>query len=156
VRKTNDNSKRRGRPVKRAAGAADRKLANAATAAAPSASTGKRSRAAPADAAAGAVAPPPAKRRRPSAPVPKRPSPAPGPGPTRERERRLRARGFPAVAGVDEAGRGPLAGPVVAAACVLPDDIEFPGLNDSKKLSEEEREALYAQITAAPGVAWAA
>lgn len=47
------------------------------------------------------------------------------------------------ICGVDEAGRGPLAGPVVAGACVLPDGIEITSLNDSKKLSEKKREALY-------------
>ena len=47
------------------------------------------------------------------------------------------------IAGVDEAGRGPLAGPVCAAACILPRNLEIPGLNDSKKLSPQKREALY-------------
>lgn len=47
------------------------------------------------------------------------------------------------VCGVDEAGRGPLAGPVCAAACILPEGIEIPGLNDSKKLSPQKREELY-------------
>ena len=47
------------------------------------------------------------------------------------------------VAGVDEAGRGPLAGPVCAAAVILPVDLEIEGLNDSKKLSEKKREKLY-------------
>lgn len=47
------------------------------------------------------------------------------------------------VCGVDEAGRGPLAGPVVAAACILPDGFVIEGLNDSKKLSEKKREKLY-------------
>ncbi len=47
------------------------------------------------------------------------------------------------VCGVDEAGRGPLAGPVVAAACILPDGFEIEGLNDSKKLSEKKREKLF-------------
>lgn len=47
------------------------------------------------------------------------------------------------LCGVDEAGRGPLAGPVFAAAVILPADKEIPGLNDSKKLSEKKREALY-------------
>ena len=50
--------------------------------------------------------------------------------------------------GVDEAGRGPLAGPVCAAAVILPDGAELPGLNDSKKLSEKRREALYGEICA--------
>jgi ribonuclease HII len=78
-----------------------------------------------------------------------------GGGPTRERERRLWARGYAAVAGVDEAGRGPLAGPVVAAACILPDGLELEGLDDSKKLTEKQREHLYEKITRAQGVAWA-
>lgn len=47
------------------------------------------------------------------------------------------------ICGVDEAGRGPLAGPVVAAACILPDGIEIEGLNDSKKLTEKKREKLF-------------
>ena len=51
--------------------------------------------------------------------------------------------GFSLLAGVDEAGRGPLAGPVCAAACILPRNLEIPGLNDSKKLSSQKREALY-------------
>lgn len=53
----------------------------------------------------------------------------------------------PSVAGTDEAGRGPLAGPVVAAAVLLPEHIDMPHLNDSKKLSERVREALFTQIT---------
>lgn len=80
---------------------------------------------------------------------------APAAGPTRAAEARLWARGFAAVAGVDEAGRGPLAGPVVAAACVLPRGLQLEGLDDSKKLSEARRDALYEQITGDPGVAWA-
>ena len=52
-------------------------------------------------------------------------------------------RGYKAICGVDEAGRGPLAGPVVAAACILPVGCEIEGLNDSKKLTEKKREALY-------------
>lgn len=58
------------------------------------------------------------------------------------------------ICGIDEAGRGPLAGPVCAAACVLPAGLELEGLNDSKKLSEKRREALYDQITA-QALAWA-
>lgn len=54
-----------------------------------------------------------------------------------------RQRGFSAVCGVDEAGRGPLAGPVYAAAVILPEGCEIDGLNDSKKLSEKKREALF-------------
>lgn len=51
------------------------------------------------------------------------------------------------ICGLDEAGRGPLAGPVVAGACVLPEDVEIEFLNDSKKLSEKKRDALYDIIT---------
>ena len=60
--------------------------------------------------------------------------------------------------GVDEAGRGPLAGPVCAAAVILPEGLVIPGLNDSKKLSEKKREALYDLICAgavAYGIAFA-
>ena len=54
--------------------------------------------------------------------------------------------GFSLICGVDEAGRGPVAGPVCAAAVILPPDLELEGLNDSKKLSEKRREALYPLI----------
>ncbi len=50
------------------------------------------------------------------------------------------------IAGVDEVGRGPLAGPVVAACAVLPEDFDVPGIDDSKKLTEKKREALYPLI----------
>ena len=50
---------------------------------------------------------------------------------------------FKTICGVDEAGRGPLAGPVVAAACILPNDFQLEGLNDSKKLSEKKRDKLF-------------
>ncbi len=53
------------------------------------------------------------------------------------------SKGYKYVCGVDEAGRGPLAGPVCAAAVILPNDIEIEGLNDSKKLTEKRREALF-------------
>ena len=53
------------------------------------------------------------------------------------------------LCGVDEAGAGPLAGPVYAAAVILPREIDLPGLNDSKKLTPKKREALFDQITAA-------
>ena len=56
--------------------------------------------------------------------------------------------GYALLCGVDEAGGGPLAGPVYAAAVILPREIEIPGLNDSKKLTEKKREALYDLITA--------
>ena len=58
-------------------------------------------------------------------------------------ENELHEKGYAVVCGVDEAGRGPLCGPVVAAACILPSDVEIPGLNDSKKLSEKKREQLF-------------
>ncbi len=61
-------------------------------------------------------------------------------------EEQARQRGFQAVAGVDEAGRGPLAGPVVAAAVILPQGFELPGLTDSKKLSEKQRDKFYPLI----------
>lgn len=60
-----------------------------------------------------------------------------------EYEARAMAQGFRAVCGIDEAGRGPLAGPVVAAAVILPYHVEIDGLDDSKKLTEKKREALY-------------
>ena len=53
------------------------------------------------------------------------------------------AQGYQIVCGVDEAGRGPLAGPVCAAAVILPPNIDIPGLNDSKKLSDKKRRELY-------------
>ncbi|MFT5366766.1 MAG: ribonuclease HII [Candidatus Latescibacterota bacterium] len=61
-------------------------------------------------------------------------------------ENKLRARGLTHIAGVDEAGRGPLAGPVTAAAVILPAHTLIVGLNDSKKLSEQKREILFDQI----------
>ena len=57
------------------------------------------------------------------------------------------------IAGVDEAGRGPLAGPVVAAAVVLPRDFDVPGIDDSKKLTEKRREAMY-PIIKETALAW--
>jgi ribonuclease HII len=68
-------------------------------------------------------------------------------GPSLFHEKELHARGIHPVAGIDEAGRGPLAGPVVAAAVILPDDFELEGLDDSKKLTHEQREALYVRLT---------
>jgi len=69
-------------------------------------------------------------------------------------ERELRARGARHVAGIDEAGRGPLAGPVVAAAVILHPGFTHPGINDSKLLAERRREELFGVITAA-AAAWA-
>lgn len=61
--------------------------------------------------------------------------------------------GYKAVCGVDEAGRGPLAGPVFAAAVILPENCEIEGLNDSKKLSEKKREALF-DIIKEKAISW--
>lgn len=61
-------------------------------------------------------------------------------------EAELYEQGYLHVCGVDEAGRGPLCGPVVAAACILPCGLVLPGLNDSKKLSEKKRDLLFDQI----------
>ena len=58
-------------------------------------------------------------------------------------EQQLHNEGYTNVCGVDEAGRGPLCGPVVAAACILPDGLVLEGLNDSKKLTPKKRDALY-------------
>lgn len=66
---------------------------------------------------------------------------------TWEYEERAWKNGFEAVCGVDEAGRGPVAGPVCAAAVILPGGIVIEGLNDSKKLSEKKREKLFDEIT---------
>jgi ribonuclease HII len=63
-------------------------------------------------------------------------------------EKRAIAKGFKRIAGLDEAGRGPLAGPVVAAAVILPTDLPFSGINDSKKLTPRKRNQLYDRIYA--------
>ena len=65
-----------------------------------------------------------------------------------EIENNLYNQGYKYICGVDEAGRGPLCGPVVAAAVILPKDICIEGVNDSKKLSEKKREKLYDDIMA--------
>ncbi|MCI5536062.1 MAG: ribonuclease HII [Clostridiales bacterium] len=62
-------------------------------------------------------------------------------------EAELHNKGYKYIAGVDEVGRGPLAGPVVAAAVILPEDFDVPGVDDSKKLSEKRREELFDIIT---------
>lgn len=61
-------------------------------------------------------------------------------------ENEYREKGFNIICGVDEAGRGPLAGPVYAAAVILPSDCVIEGLNDSKKLTEKKREKLFDEI----------
>jgi ribonuclease HII len=67
---------------------------------------------------------------------------------TLEIERSLWMQGVGSIAGVDEAGRGPLAGPVVAASVIFPRDVLIEGVNDSKKISEKQREKLYDVIRA--------
>lgn len=62
--------------------------------------------------------------------------------------------GYRRVAGVDEAGRGPLAGPVVAAACILPQKALLPGINDSKKLTPRQRRHLFQSIIDTPDIAY--
>ena len=64
----------------------------------------------------------------------------------KEYENELYKKGIKLIAGVDEVGRGPLIGNVVAACCILPKDFKLEGLNDSKKLSEKKREELYDKI----------
>ena len=63
-----------------------------------------------------------------------------------EFETKANHEGFKNIAGIDEAGRGPLAGPVVAAAVIFPSQVNIPGLNDSKKLSTKKREELFPKI----------
>lgn len=69
-------------------------------------------------------------------------------------ERECYEKGFELVAGIDEVGRGPLAGPVVAAAVILPKNCKIAGVNDSKKLSAQKREEL-CEIIKEQAVAWA-
>ena len=64
----------------------------------------------------------------------------------KQMEQELYQKGFRAIAGIDEAGRGPLAGPVVVAGVIMPKDSMIEGVNDSKKVSEKKREKLYDQI----------
>ncbi|MFE8699057.1 ribonuclease HII [Cytobacillus sp. FJAT-54145] len=61
-------------------------------------------------------------------------------------ENKYRKEGFKSIAGIDEVGRGPLAGPVVAAAVILPETFYLPGIDDSKKLTEQKREEFFSQI----------
>ncbi|KAG6559375.1 Ribonuclease HII [Candidatus Rhabdochlamydia oedothoracis] len=70
-------------------------------------------------------------------------------------ERALYKQGYARLAGVDEAGRGPLAGPVVAAACVLPKNILICGVDDSKKLTAAERSTIFAAIIKLDGIDYA-
>src|ERR1700724_3339348 len=70
-------------------------------------------------------------------------------------EKKLRAVGTARIAGVDEAGRGALAGPVVAAAVILPEKFRHRKLNDSKQLVPELREKIYFELTTNGEIAWA-
>lgn len=70
-------------------------------------------------------------------------------------ELKKRAEGFSIIAGVDEVGRGPLAGPVVSAAVAFPENASIPAVNDSKLLTEKRRNELCAMIKAVPGVIYA-
>jgi ribonuclease HII len=72
-----------------------------------------------------------------------------------QHENALRDRGMRCIAGIDEAGRGPLAGPVVAAAVILPAGFHHPQLDDSKKLPARTRERLYEEITGDSAIVWA-
>lgn len=74
--------------------------------------------------------------------------------PSMEHEKQLADSGFACIAGVDEAGRGPLAGPVSVAAVVLPADFEHAVLNDSKQISESRRESLFEELTGDDRIAW--
>lgn len=67
----------------------------------------------------------------------------------------LQSRGILLIAGIDEAGRGPLAGPVAAAAVILPRRYRCAGLDDSKKISPKKREELYDRITSHASICWA-
>lgn len=64
----------------------------------------------------------------------------------KQQENELRKKGFNIICGIDEAGRGPLAGPVVVASVIMPEDSMIEGVNDSKKISEKKREKLYEEI----------
>ena len=72
-----------------------------------------------------------------------------------QHETALRLAGIELVAGIDEAGRGPLAGPVVAAAVILPEGFAHEILTDSKKLSERQRQSIYEELLSRPEVIWA-
>lgn len=119
----------------------DRKRKALATTAGPSIAAKKSRRVDATDAAA----------PRPAAKVASKAVPS---GISRFHEERRWAEGLQRVCGVDEAGRGPLCGPVVAGAVVLPRSLSIVGLDDSKKLSEEERERLYEALTSSEDVQW--
>src|SRR5262249_26368166 len=68
--------------------------------------------------------------------------------------KKLRITGISRIAGIDEAGRGALAGPVVAAAAILPEKFRHRRLNDSKQLASELREEIYAELISHPEIRW--
>ena len=74
--------------------------------------------------------------------------------PSLDHENLLRTAGHAHIVGIDEAGRGPLAGPVSVAAVILPPDFAHPILNDSKKLTHAKREVLYEELTQDPRILW--
>lgn len=67
-------------------------------------------------------------------------------------ERKFREKGFCCIAGIDEAGRGPLAGPVVAAACIIPEGVVIPGVNDSKQLTAKKRAEIFKSLVDDPRI----
>lgn len=69
-------------------------------------------------------------------------------------ENAARSQGVSHIAGIDEAGRGPLAGPVVAAACIIPKDVFVIGVDDSKKLTPKRRKELFNQVTSDPRITY--
>ncbi len=71
-------------------------------------------------------------------------------------EKALWASGCRVIAGIDEAGRGPLAGPVVAAVVILPEKFRHRHLRDSKQLTEKQRDRIYQELTAHPDICWSA
>ncbi len=88
--------------------------------------------------------------------MPRAASPSRPARPTLEHETRLREAGTAQIiAGIDEAGRGPLAGPVVAAAVILPDNFRHRHLHDSKKLTPARRQEIYRELTTSLDVVWA-
>lgn len=100
---------------------------------------------------------PRAKRAKPPVATPPQPAAAKAgsAGGMRAKERALSLAGYKCIVGVDEAGRGPLAGPVVAAACYIPPHVDIAGIADSKVLSEAMREAIFEELTAHAEVRYA-
>jgi ribonuclease HII len=70
-------------------------------------------------------------------------------------EKQARVKGFQLIAGIDEAGRGPLAGPVTACACIIPEGLFFQGINDSKQLCPKKRHELFLKLTSEPSIIYA-